>query len=76
MSDSVTSFIPLIVLLIVVGVDVWVYVDAKARQDGPDEVVMTFGSFSVDTPTAWLVGCLLLFVVFFPLYLVARRASR
>ncbi|MBV8560977.1 MAG: hypothetical protein JO050_09390 [Acidimicrobiia bacterium] len=66
---------PLVVLAIVLGADVWVYADAKRRDEGGTPVVVTVGAIEVGTPTAWLIGCLLLLIIFFPLYLVARRAE-
>ena len=66
---------PLVVLAIVLGADVWVYADAKRRDERGAPVVVTVGPIEVGTPTAWLIGCLLLLIIFFPLYLVARRAE-
>ncbi len=65
----------LIPLLLVVAALVWVYLDAAARQGTRREVSATVASVEVDTPRAWLGWCAVLFLVFFPVYLVARRAS-
>ncbi len=62
-------------LLLVVAADVWVYLDARARQGTRHEVSATIGSMEIDTPQAWLLWCLVLFLIFFPVYLVARRAT-
>jgi hypothetical protein len=67
--------LPLAVLAIVLGADLWVYADAKRRDELGTPVVVTIGPIEVGTPTAWLIGCLLLLIIFFPLYLVARRAE-
>ena len=65
----------LIPLLLIVAADVWVYVDAKARQGTRREVSVTVGSMEITTPQAWLLWCAVLFLAFFPVYLVARRAT-
>jgi hypothetical protein len=63
---------PLIVLLAILTIDVWIYTDARNRRDNHRPVVAALGSLRVDTPEAWLAGCLLLSIVFIPLYLAAR----
>lgn len=64
-----------IALLLVAVLDAWVYVDARARQGSQLEVTVTIGSIRIDRPEVWTAGCLALFVVFFPLYLIARREA-
>lgn len=70
---SVGLVVPLFVLLILLATDAWVYADAKARTERGMPVVFSAGSFVVETPEAWFLGSLLLWVVFFPLYLTGRR---
>jgi hypothetical protein len=53
-------------------VDAWVYFDASAQEQQGTPVVFSLGAFVVDTPGMWLVCCLLLFVIFVPLYLAGR----
>lgn len=65
----------LVPLLLIVAADVWVYLDARSRQGTRREVSATVVSMQVDTPQAWLLWCVVLFVFAFPLYLTARRAS-
>ena len=65
----------LIPLLLIVAADAWVYVDAKARLGTRREVSATVGSMEIATPQAWLLWCAVLFLIFFPVYLVARRAT-
>ena len=65
----------LIPLFLVGAADVWVYLDARARQGARREVSATVVSMEIATPQAWLAWCVVLFLVFFPVYLVARRAS-
>jgi len=72
MSWSVTALLPILVLLALLAVDRWVYVDAKAHTERGTPVVFSSGTFKVDTPAAWFVGCLLLWILFFPLYMASR----
>lgn len=66
----------LVSLAVVVGLDACVYVDAARRQGTARQVSVTVaGRLTIDSPVAWLVGCVVLFVVVFPLYLVARSRS-
>lgn len=67
-----TAFAPLLLLLAVLATDVWVYLDATAQGERGAPVVVSLGTFRVDTPTAWFVCCLVLWIVFFPLYLTGR----
>ncbi|MFU8870988.1 hypothetical protein [Micromonospora sp. SL4-19] len=62
---------PILVLLVVLALDVWVYTDARQRLRQGDPVSVSLGSFRMRTPEAWFLGCLILWVVFFPLYLSA-----
>jgi hypothetical protein len=77
MSDlSMTALVPTLYLLVVLATDAWVYADARAQTERGTSVVLTFGRLAVDTPAAWVLWCLLLWVVFFPLYLTARGRWR
>ena len=67
--------VSILVLLVVLAIDVWVYADAKERLRRGDPVSVSLGSFRVETPEAWFLGCLILWVVFFPLYLTATRRN-
>jgi cytochrome c oxidase assembly factor CtaG len=71
-APSVTALGPILVLLAVLATDVWVYGDAKANTERGTPVVFSLGTFEIDTPLAWLLGCLLLWIVFFPLYMTRR----
>jgi hypothetical protein len=59
----------ILLLVIVVGSDAWVYTDARARAERGRPVTFAYGSFVVETPIAWFLGCLVVWVLFFPLYL-------
>jgi hypothetical protein len=53
-----------LVLLVVVGTTIWVGVDASKRDWG--------GGFGTAT---WVVGCIVLWIVMFPIYLVKRGGA-
>ena len=69
---SESALVPILVLLVVLAIDPWVYGDAKARWERGTPVVFSTSFFEVDTPAAWFFGCLLLWIVFFPLYITRR----
>ncbi len=66
---------PLGLLIVVVILDVWVYLDAHARASRRQPVVASIGSLVLETPGAWMLACLVLWILFFPMYLVARSRS-
>lgn len=64
----------LVVGLVVLGSSVWVLIDAhrlglRAGRDGKRRLLS-------NDPATWFFGCILLWIVVFPLYLVARTKSR
>jgi hypothetical protein len=63
---------PVLVLLVILAIDMWVYADAKKRADQGAPVVVRIGGFVLETPQTWFVGCLILWIIFFPLYMVSR----
>ncbi|MEO9139125.1 MAG: hypothetical protein ABI345_08670 [Jatrophihabitans sp.] len=67
-----TALAPILVLVVVVLTDLWVYADAKRCATRGTPVFLRIGSFTIDTPVAWLVACVVVWVVFFPIYLVSR----
>ena len=69
------ALVPIVALLVVVATDLWVYADAKAHHEAGTPVVFSTGFLEVETPAAWFVGCLLLWVVFLPIYLTARKQA-
>ena len=64
--------VPVLVVLVILAVDLWVYADAKRCADEGAPVALRVGAFAVDTPAAWFVACLVLWVIFFPLYVASR----
>jgi hypothetical protein len=69
---GLAALVPVLVLLALLATDLWVYMDAKTQAEHGVPVAFTWGSFKVDTPTEWFVACLLLSILFIPLYLVGR----
>lgn len=65
--------LPLLSLLLIVGTDVWVYLDDKALCVQGAPVVFRYGSLRLDAPSHWVVACTFFWVIFFPLYLIGRR---
>lgn len=63
---------PMLVLALVLALDVWVYVDARRRESSGRPVVFHAGFLVIETPLEWLVGCLLLCILFVPLYMNTR----
>lgn len=55
--------------------DAWVYLDARSWVEKNRPVSVQMGDLLIEGPRAWLMFCAVLFVFFFPLYLVARRAE-
>ena len=66
------ALVPVLVVLVIVAIDAWVYADSKQRADQGAPVVVRIGAFVVETPATWFVGCLLLWILLFPLYMVNR----
>ncbi len=66
-----SALAPIVVLLVVLAVDGWVYTDARKRLRQGNPVSVSIGSLRVETPEAWFLGCLILWVVFVPLYVTA-----
>jgi hypothetical protein len=70
------ALVPIVVLFFVVATSLWVYTDAEAYSERDTPVVLSTDSFSVGTPDAWFFACLLLWIVFFPLYVMGRDQQR
>jgi hypothetical protein len=66
------TLLPLVLLAVVLGIDAWIYFDARAQVQRGTPVVFSFGTFFVDTPEMWVACCLILSVIFVPLYLAGR----
>jgi hypothetical protein len=73
---SSTALTSILLLLLLAAIDVWVYLDASALARRGTPVVFSTGSFMLDTPAGWFLGCLIVFVFFFPLYITSRNRTR
>jgi hypothetical protein len=69
------ALVPILVLLLVLATDLWVFADAKAHLERGSPVVFATTLLTVETPIAWFVGCLILWILFFPLYITLRRQA-
>lgn len=67
-----STFVPLALVLIVGASGVWVYLDAKRCAEEGAPVVLRIGGIVIATPAAWLLSCVVVWVVFFPTYMVSR----
>ena len=65
----------LLAAVVVATASLWVLQDARSRARLGRPVVATFGGLTVDRPEVWAALCLLVVVLFLPLYLVSRRAE-
>jgi hypothetical protein len=61
------------VVVILVASALWVYGDAKENAARGNPVVVSTSWFEVSRPVSWLLGCLLVWEVFFPLYVNSRQ---
>lgn len=65
---------PLLLLMLVVVSDLWVYVDASRASRAGVPVRWRIGNLVIESPPAWLLCCVVLWVVCFPAYLVSRKS--
>lgn len=68
------AVVPLVVVAALVTICAWVYRDARANAAAGTPVYLQIGTLRIDTPEAWAISCAAFFVVFLPLYLVARNS--
>lgn len=59
---------PLLIVLIVAGTSIWVLVDSTNLGAERDKAIGMAGT----SPAAWFFGCLLFWIIVFPLYLYQR----
>jgi hypothetical protein len=59
----------------VVACDIWVYVDVTSLEARGRPVVARLGTVEIADPEMRLILVIIVWVIFFPLYMVARRAS-
>ena len=70
---SLVELVPIAVVIVILGADVWGYTDAKAHAERGVPVVFSVGSIQLDSPEIWAVACLVLSVVCCPLYFASRN---
>ena len=66
--DMPEALVPLVVLLAILAINLWVYADAKRWAARGAPVLARIDSFAVETPATWFLGCLVVFIFFFPLH--------
>jgi hypothetical protein len=64
-----------LVAAVVAATSLWVLGDARSRAEAHRPVVARFGDVTIDKPEVWAVLCLVVVVLFLPLYLAARSAT-
>ena len=69
---SLLGLAPIIVVLVIIATDFWVFNDARTRAEQGNPVVFSVGSIRLDSPKVWAAACLFLWVFCFPLYLRCR----
>lgn len=74
-SSSVAQFVPLVLLLVIILSSVWVLQDARRYERAGRPVVVVVVGRTLEDPPLWAALSLVLFLIVFPMYLVARRAS-
>jgi hypothetical protein len=67
--------IPLVVMCLLGACALWVLRDARVRARHGQPVGLYVGNLQLDEPEAWALACLLMWILFFPLYLKARSES-
>ena len=70
---AMTAGIAVTLVLLVVGSDLWVFLDARRWSRAGTPVVLRLGSLTIGLPETWFIACLVLWIFFFPTYVVARR---
>lgn len=63
----------ILLLAAVLATDGWVYLDARNQAARGTPVILSSNVLTIDSPEGWFLGCLLLWILFFPLYLAARN---
>lgn len=69
------SFVPVIVIAVIVATDLWVYLDASRCDREGTPVYLRIGAVNIQTPAWWFLACLVLWIFFFPMYLVSRNQT-
>jgi hypothetical protein len=67
--------VTLVLMVAILASDFWIYVDATAHEERGRPVIARVGALEVARPQMWLTAVVIVWVLFFPLYIVARKAS-
>jgi hypothetical protein len=59
-------------VLIVGATAYWVYRDAEHCAEEGAPVVLHLGGLVIATPIAWLLACVVVWIFFFPMYVISR----
>lgn len=70
---SSSALVPLVIFALLLLTVAWVYQDATTHSEAGEPVLLWSGALRIETPAAWAASCLILWVVFFPLYVRARQ---
>lgn len=73
LAGSALLLTPILLALVVIAAAGWVLLDARRWVRAGTPVEFRLGSFAIETPESWAALCLLVFFIFLPLYLAARR---
>lgn len=73
--DDRVYVVALVVVSALIACVIWVLRDARAHAATGHPVAVYFDNFQIEKPEAWAAACLVIWVVFFPLYLKARTES-
>jgi len=68
-----TARIAVALVMVVVASDLWVFLDARRWERAGTPIALRLGSIHLEAPESWFVACLVLWIFFFPTYVVARR---
>jgi len=69
------TLIPVVFAVVVLTSDAWVYWDARTQREAGYPVRAAVGQLRLETPEAWFLSVLVLWVVFFPFYLTATNRN-
>jgi hypothetical protein len=68
-----SALVPVLAVVLIVTAGLWVYHDAKQREQRGVPVTLATDFVTFDTPAGWALGSVVLCIVVLPLYLTARR---
>ena len=66
---------PVFAVLPFLASDLWVFEDARKRALAGRPVALQAGPVRITSPMTWFLACLLLWIVFFPFYVMTRSRS-